>query len=294
MLIHLKEQEDFDKVESLFNEIREESKPKLMTFGDLLKFPSIMQGVKMGARNYVKSLCKYSKNDPWLLSDGKSNNDWFDETIQKALQPAKLYNKRMENQEDNGFFHASKCRFLIDEWKKNGWYSYPQGVMKPYLTVFFHPGSCRQYAMYLAKMVDQPIIFWDCQNEMFDREILDYETWSSIFTRVDKAQLVDTRDFAEGTPGFAKKPILEWHVDENRPMYYLTAYRIQSELFNFRKPRLFGDTLVEDVFEDNSNCLEIHMKDNKTFVESDLDYIMQIPFEEKEWECPTFTAIKSF
>jgi hypothetical protein len=36
------------------------------------------------------------------------------------------------------------------------------------------------------------------------------------------------------------------------------------------------------------------MKDNKLFDDTDLEQIMHIPFEEKEWECETFKVIKTF
>lgn len=298
MLIFLNEQSDYDKVETLFNEIKDTSRPKLLLFGDILKHEVLTRDLKMSALRYCKAIMKYNIRDPWLKEDGIQNNEFYLETLERHIQPAQLYNKRLENTEDNAFFHASKCRYLLDTWKEEGWYSYPQGSMKTdSLGVWFHPGSCRQYAMYLGKMEKQGIVFWDCQEEFFtEHNIIDFNTWKDIFS-VDKQQWIDTRGFAEGSPNtFSNKPLLEWHVDEDRPQYYLTAYRIQSEIFNFKLPTLIGETTVDylDLFKDSNKSLEIHMKDNKLFDDTDLEQIMHIPFEEKEWECETFKVIKTF
>jgi len=299
MLIFLNEQSDYDTVEELFNEIKDGSRPKLLLFGDILKNEVLIQNLKAGALRYCEALMKYNSRDPWLETDGIQNNEFYTETLKKGLQPAKLYNKRIEeSSEDNNYFHASKCRYLIDTWKKEGWYSYPQGSMRPSNTdVWFHPGSCRQYAMYLGKMEKQGIVFWDCQEEEFFTEngVIDFKTWKDIFS-VDKQQWVDTKGFREGGPSLARKPLLEWHVDEDRPQYYVTAYRIQSEIFNFKLPTLIGETTPKylDLFKDSNHSLEIHMKDNKLFDDIDLEQIMHIPYEEKEWECETFKVIKTF
>jgi hypothetical protein len=98
--------------------------------------------------------------------------------------------------------------------------------------------------------------------------------------------------------GFTEEPLLEWHVDEDRPNYYKTAQRIQSEIFNFKKPRLFGvaeTNKIEEAFSmDNTECLNIHMKNNEIFLLEDFKHIFNIPYEEKIWECDKFKVIKTF
>ena len=284
-LIMLEKQSDYDKIETIFNEIRLKSKPKLMTFGDVLDLPEKhWKSIVNNMYQYGRGMCNYADLEPWKVDTNEKNM------------------KRLESSGDNAFFHASKCRYLVDTWKEEGWYSCPQGVVRVTEDIFFHPGSIRQYAMVLGDMREQEIFLWDCgETELFpEHEIIDYETWKDKF-KVDRPQWIDIRGMPEHGSlkgGFTEEPLLEWHVDEDRPNYYNTAQRIQSEIFNFKKPRLFGvaeTNKIEEAFSmDNTECLNIHMKNNEIFLLEDFKHIFNIPYEEKIWECDKFKVIKTF
>lgn len=284
-LIHLEKQSDYDKIETIFNEIRLKSKPKLMTFGDVLDAPKkYWNSIATNLNMYGKGLCQYADLEPWKIDSHEENM------------------KRLEGTGDNAFFHASKCRYLVETWREEGWYSCPQGVVRPTGDIFFHPGSIRQYAMFLGDMREQEIFLWDCEEtEVFpEHEIIDYETWKSKF-KVDRPQWIDIKgmpEYGSLKGGFTEKPLLEWHVDEDRPHFYGMAIRIQSEIFNFKKPRLFGvaeTNRIEEAFSmDNTECLNIHMKNDEIFEYADFKHIFNIPFEEKIWECDKFKVIKTF
>ena len=123
-------------------------------------------------------------------------------------------------------------------------------------------------------MYEQEIVLWDCwdRKELFpDTPILEFPEYRNIFS-VKRNQWVDTKGYdSEGMQHFGAKPILEWHVDEDRPNFYLTARRYQEEIFNYKKPKLYGDPdtyeYVECFAEGHKHyeCLEIHMKHGKTF-----------------------------
>ena len=300
MLIHLKTEDNYKKVEELFNQIREESKPKIVSWGELKKLGEThLLNTFHSSINYGKSLAKYADSEPWVEEPLDSIN--HKKSIEEGRQPTKNFHARLENSIDNVFFHASKCRWLIDEWKENGWYSYPQACVQPNGQLWFHPGSIRQYALHAGHMDSQNIVLWDCWIEkelMPHKPIITFEQWRNIFT-VDRSQWIDAVGFPDesGTQklSMSHMPILEWHVDEDRPKYYETAYRIQKEMFNFKKPKLIGECedSVKDCFEDNTECLEIHMKEG-IFYEPMFLSLFSWPFDKKEWECREFFIRKTF
>lgn len=300
MLIHLKTEDNYKKVEEFFNQIQQECKPRIVSWGELKTLGDLhLENTFRVTKDYGKYLCKHADSEPWTLELSKVDDENHKKSIAEGRQPTALFNKRLENSVDNHFFHASKCRYLIDEWKENGWYSYPQACVKPDGQLWFHPGSIRQYALHAGHMDSQNIVLWDCwhlKQLMPHKPIITFEQWKEIFS-VDRNQWVEVKGFPdiEGAESFSKMPMLEWHVDEDRPKYYETAYRIQKELFNFKKPKLIGECedSIKDCFEDNTECLEIHMK-HGIFYEGMFPTVFSWPFEKKEWECREFFIRKTF
>jgi len=304
MLIHLKTEENYSKVEKLFNQIRKTSKPKIVTWKDIrFDIPNVYEDMRASGNGYAEGLMQFSNSKPWY----PMGQEAFMKSIEDGIQPLALTHDdriRLGDSGDNRFFHASKLRWLIDEWKENGWYSYPQACVQPNGKLWFHPGMIRQFAMLYGEMYKQKIVLWDCwdNKEFFPNiPILEFEEYRNIFS-VKRSQWIDTKGM-DGTSmqHFGAKPILEWHVDEDRPNFYLTARRYQEEIFNYKKPKIYGkigDGKYAPCFEwedDNHNqCLEIHMKEGITFDKSSLKYIFQIPFEDKEWECEEFFIRKTF
>ena len=303
MLIHLKEPEHYLKVEKIFNDIRRESKPKLVTWKQITELPTThWKNTKVGGAGYAQALMQFANSEPW----SPMGQEEYMQSIKDGKQPFALSQDmrvRLENSGDNRFFHGAKCRWLIDEWKENGWYSYPQACVTKRGTLWFHPGAIRQYALAVGEMYEQEIVLWDCwdSKELFpDTPILEFPEYRNIFS-VKRNQWVDTKGYdSEGMQHFGAKPILEWHVDEDRPNFYLTARRYQEEIFNYKKPKLYGDPdtyeYVECFAEGHKHyeCLEIHMKHGKTFGRNQANQIFKIPFEDKEWECDDFFIRKTF
>ena len=95
-LIMLEKQSDYDKIETIFNEIRLKSKPKLMTFGDVLDLPEKhWKSIVNNMYQYGRGMCNYADLEPWKVDTNEKNM------------------KRLESSGDNAFFHASKCRYQI-------------------------------------------------------------------------------------------------------------------------------------------------------------------------------------
>ena len=67
MLIHLKTEDNYKKVEELFNQIREESKPRIVSWGELKKLGEThLLNTFHSSINYGKSLAKYADSEPWV------------------------------------------------------------------------------------------------------------------------------------------------------------------------------------------------------------------------------------
>jgi hypothetical protein len=302
MLMHLKSEENYLQVEKIFNDLRRESKPRIVTWKQITELPiAHWENTKLGGAGYAQALLKYANSEPWYPVGQKE----FMQSIEDGITPLDLgfdARVRLESSKDNRFFHGSKCRFLIDEWKENGWYSYPQATVTKKGTLWFHPGAIRQYALAVGDMYEQKVIVWDCWDgkELFPNEpIISFPEFRNIFT-VKRNQWVQTKGFDSSDPqNFGAKPSIEWHVDEDRPNYYLTARRYQEEIFNFKKAKLFGEMVdpnYKQYFAEGEHhaCLEIHMKEGKKFGHSSTKYIFHIPFEDKEWECEEFFIRKTF
>ena len=106
-LIHLEKQSDYDKIETIFNEIRLKSKPKLMTFGDVLDAPKkYWNSIATNLNIYGKGLCQFADLEPWKI-------DSHEENMKRKWREYKENGKRTWRE------HEEKIKRKWREYKEN-------------------------------------------------------------------------------------------------------------------------------------------------------------------------------
>tara|TARA_R110001632_G_scaffold113936_1_gene225129 strand:- start:404 stop:1036 length:633 start_codon:yes stop_codon:yes gene_type:complete len=187
---HLNTQKDIDELRVMFDEFK--VKPKLVTLGDALK--NNWEAHPEDHLRYANHLLEHRDLEPVVHENWK---------------------EKMDIEEYNLNYHATKLIWLINEIKTNGLYSIPQAYMKDEKRWSVHPGTHRVHALIHLKKLDQQFVVWDRLS--FPNETIDFDTWFELYSKSGRSL------FAVLTPN-----MIEMHVQEDRPDMYANSEKVMK------------------------------------------------------------------